>query len=641
MKHEKVQWYNNLKKKFTLSLEFRDGGDCYLFHLNDISPRLLTFWSEEFEADGLAELWKECGNVPEKNDFLKDVIFSDRIELVNKAKRLGLFNNYDLYIEKVSLEHYAAICGNSLIYLAVPKLDLRSAPFGIIDLAVMHENTEFIRTVLDHLLEAKKTYKPRFIEHDDHPAYNHPHDAHPHFLSFSWTPLVYAANPVILHLLHNKKYGFYLEDILIGPLFEQMAKNVIKHSYCERRQNGFRLYQMPLENFKYLYLKYQPFNDPYCSDEDKKILYSAAVGSNAQIVRFENFPLLYMRRPVNEKNLEQLNLKDDISYKAISNEPLIRWLIQEQGIQPEIINYRHQIINGELCFLLRDLVIAQTRDMMADYKIDGSQLNLISDKTRKELNSIRKEYYRLFLSNHLLIPMIDCLNDPLSNFLHKSVISLVAGYAIPTGHYGDDSGNDSSNINNESKLRSRLLKTVEKDQQKRIQNVVSIWKNLPSDLGNPSLISATISLPSVPKLQDMAKELKYLSSALPDFKDFNSAKSYIKKILTDDKDCHENSLLDFLYRSVVSIWQKPGSSTKQRSIDDSYLSELEKLFTWESLYHWVADHGQKLVEINNNNFSEVNKYILDLKIANLARISNQLKVKFQREHINENSNFRV
>ena len=620
MKHEKEQWYNNLKAKFTF-IELNDN-NRYIYTLYDISPRLLTFWSEKFEADGLTELWRECGNDREKNDFLKEVIFSDRIELVNKAKRQGLFSNYNSHIEKFALEHYAAICGNSLIYLAVPKLDLVFAPFGIIDLAVMHENTEFIRTVLDHLLEAKKTYKPRLIEHYVHGTrtYNHPHDAHPHFLNSPLSPLMYAANPTILHLLHNKKYGFYLKSTEINTFFEQMAENKIQHNYPQWTQDGFRFfrfYQPPLENFKYLYIKYQPFADNYFSVEDNTlniaVFHQAAAGKNKKIVRFENSPLLCVEGPISEKLLEQLNpvLKDGISYRTISNEPLINWLIQEQGIEPEIIHQGQKIIDRI------------QSDIATDFKLDERESKLLIDNTWKESISIRNEYYRLFLSNHLLIPMINWLNIPLSNFLHQAIIGLVAEYAIPTGQYGDVSG-DLLSINNESKLRNRLLEIAEKDQQKRIQNVLSIWKNLPLDLINPSLMSATISLPNVPKLQDMAKELKYLSSALPDFKDLNSAKDYIKKILTDDKDCHENSLWDSLYRSVVSIWQKPGGSTKQQSIEGSYLPELEKISTWESLYHWVVDQERKLVKINNNNFSEVSKYILDLKIANLARICNQL-----------------
>ncbi len=638
MKHEKEQWYNNLKDKFTF-LELSHDRNCYLFRLNDISSRLLTFWSEEFEADGLSELWSKCGNARDKNDFLKDVIFSNRIELVNKAKRLGLFNEYDLKIEWVTLEHFAAICGNPLIYLAVPKLDLLFAPFGIIDIAVMHENIEFIRTVLDHLLKAKTTYKPRFIEHHFYETrtYNHPHDAHPHFLNSPRSPLMYAANPAVLHLLHHKKYGFYLKDSEIETFFEQMAENKIKHNYRKWTQDSFRFYQPPLENFKYLYTKYQPFaNTPSSVDEDK-LLYLAAVGSNKQMECLENSPLFCVNEHISERSLEQINL-NNISSRRINNEPLIRWLIQEQGIKPGIINGGHKIIDNEHSYLLRDLVRLKAKKIMDDYQLDGSQLKLILDNTWKKLNLIRNEYYRLFLSNHLLIPMIDWLNIPLSKFLDKNVISLVAEYAIPTGRYGNVS-DDLLSMNKESKLRDKLLDIAKKDQQSRIKNVLSIWKNLPLDLINPSLMSATISLPSVPKLQDMAKELKYLSSVLPDFKDLNSVKDYIRKILTDDKDCHENSLWDSLYRSVASIWQKPVDATKQRSTDDSYLSELEKLSTWKSLYDWVVGLGRKLTQANNNNSSAAHKYILNLKIANLARICNQLKVQFQREHINENSNY--
>ncbi len=627
MKDEKIQWYSKLKKKFTFAFLARH---YHILGLKDPSPRLLNFWSEAFKAHNLAELWESCGNAREKNEFLIDLIFSNRLDLVQYARFNELF--FDEYKTEedgnlFTLEHYAAICGNSDIYLTVPKPYVSFIAYGIIDLAVMHEDAEFVRTVLDYI---SKTRKLIYGSSD----YRNPHDAHPHFLNSPLTPLAYAANPEILNILHKKKYGFYIKNCERQIFLEDMAQNRVRHRYHNiSEQKTYNFYQAPLENFQYLYLKYGHFVDTFFSKLDKvRILYLAVIASNNQVIHLEKFPHLYLKYGNYVDYLcKTLDRDGRILYRTVSNGPLIRWLIQGQGIEPDFSRWTMFPDDSKRAML------AQARKIIADDKLNvgESNLNLSIDITYQKLCSIRKEYYNFFLSNHTLIPMINFLNHSLMEYLTKDMIGLVAQYAIPIGHDGHVP--DVEYVNNESKLRKKLLTIAEKKQERRTKNVVSLWKNTHSDLVNSSLISATLALPTVPQLHNMAKELKSLQHSVPYFWDLNSAKNYIKKILADNQDSlpqglGSSSFWSYLYCATAGIPQEPTKRNNYSDINkilagdkNSFLKELERIPTLDSLYHWVEALGRKIFESNNNFHSPAHKYIFDLKIANLARVCHRLK----------------
>ena len=284
------------------------------------------------------------------------------------------------------------------------------------------------------------------------------------------------------------------------------------------------------------------------------------------------------------------------------NQTLVRWLVETQGIDPGFPNNHSYLAD------LKDY-------MLANYPVyESDEFKLISGigEDYRQLILTTEEYYCNFLLNHVTVPLADILQAPLTKIFPKVVISLIAEYAIPIGLCCQFSYLSNPMdlemvkfLHNESKLRGKLVMTAEKEAQSITDKLVSFWGS--SSIEKSSLILARSALPCEPKkLTKVVNELKTLNHSVPHFKNVNSAKAYLKKILVDGKDI--------------------------------IFKQLDKIQTLNELYDWALSKGEGLFTRNSDlkHRSPANEIIHTTKMTNLANFINQLKRQLWPERWREN-----